>query len=69
MTKREGLVLFGIGLTFAGSLLLFFVYGLASMANGYLWDDPGYWSKVLRDMFDRGGLVAVPAVVGAVAPE
>jgi hypothetical protein len=52
-------------LILACGLLLFFVYGLASIVPE---DEPGYWSLVLKRMFglEHGGWVAIPSSLGLV---
>jgi hypothetical protein len=57
------MILLGIGLIVGCGVLLFFVYGLASMVPP---DDPGYWSLVSRRMFglEHGGWVAIPTMLG-----
>ena len=45
---REYAVITGIGLVFICGLILFWNYGIASMADA---NDPQYWHLVLRRMF------------------
>jgi hypothetical protein len=69
-TKDEGWgcteqILTGGAFVVASGLVLFFVYGFASMAAAYLADDdPRYWPKVVGEMFDDFALGTVPAMVG-----
>ena len=64
MTSQEVMIALGVSLVLVCGLLLFFVYACASKAVGDLFDDPRYWPEVLREMFDRFALGAVPAVLG-----
>ena len=62
---RTELILTGSAFVVASGLVLFCVYGFASMAAGYLAeDDPRYWPKVVSEMFDDFALGTVPAMVG-----
>ena len=63
ITKRDGMIVSGIGLLLACVMLLFFVYGFATMLPP---DEPGCWALVLERMFklSYGGGVAIPASVG-----
>jgi hypothetical protein len=63
MTTPRRMILGGMTLTLVCGLLLFFVYGLASMV---LENNAEYWSLVLGRMFglEHGGWVAIPALFG-----
>jgi hypothetical protein len=63
MTIQEIMIVSGVGTILACGLLLFFVYGLASMLPP---DDPAYWSLVSEKMFGLmyGGPVAIPSSLG-----
>jgi hypothetical protein len=57
------MVVAGLVLTLVSGLLLFFVYGLASLVPP---DDPRYWSLVLERILrpEYGGWVAIPSLLG-----
>src|SRR6516165_6150147 len=63
VTSREFMVVAGLVLTLVSGLLLFFVYGLASLVPP---DDPRYWSLVLERILrpEYGGWVAIPSLLG-----
>ena len=66
-TRREKLVVLGLALIFVCGLLIFWMYGLASLTD----TDPRdtrYWPEVFGKMFafHYGGSVAIPASLGLV---
>jgi hypothetical protein len=65
MTRREKMVVFGLALIIVCSLLVFWMYGLASLTDIDP-NDPRYWPEVLGKMFALryGGPVAIPASIG-----
>jgi hypothetical protein len=65
MTGREKMVVFGLALIIVCGLLVFWMYGLASLTDIDP-NDPRYWPEVLSKMFALryGGPVAIPASIG-----
>jgi hypothetical protein len=65
LTIREKIVVFGLALIIVSGLLLFWMYGLASLTDTDP-NDPRYWPEVLSKMFEirYGGTVAIPASLG-----
>jgi hypothetical protein len=63
MTTRGVMIVAGVGLVLTCGLVLFFVYGIATMLPD---DEPGYWSLVFEMMFGLkyGGSVAIPSSLG-----
>ena len=63
ITIQEAMIVSGVGLILVCGLLLFFVYGLATMVPD---DEPGYRSLVLERMFglEYGGWTTIPSSLG-----